>query len=212
MKIAHQIRAFEQILESYDGTLPLHRFLLAYFKRNKKMGSSDRRWASRYVYSFFRLGNVLSDIDRVERLAVADFLCNATGSLVIDTHLQQFKEQVNLPLKAKLTLIMDLYPAFKMEDIFPFSAALLSDNIDKEAFFASFLIQPDLFIRVQKNHSLKTLNTLKDAGVQVHDLSETTFAMPNGTKLETIIPEQEILPGAGSVVTKNRCFLSATEV
>ena len=191
MKIEHQVRAFEQILNSYDGLLPLHRFLVTYFKRNKKMGSSDRRWASRYVYSYFRLGKALSNTEKVERLAVADFLCNTTGSLVIDTHLPQFKEQVNLPVKAKLTLVMDLYPEFKLEEVFPFSPALLSETIDKEAFYTSFFTQPDLFIRVQKNHSLKMLNTLKDAGVLVHDLSEKTFAMPNGTKLETIIPEQK---------------------
>ena len=191
MKIEHQVRAFEQILNSYDGLLPLHRFLVTYFKRNKKMGSSDRRWASRYVYSYFRLGKALSNTDKVERLAVADFLCNTTGSLVIDTHLPQFKEQVNLPVKAKLTLVMDLYPEFKLEEVFPFSPALLSETIDKEAFYTSFFTQPDLFIRVQKNHSLKMLNMLKDAGVLVHDLSEKTFAMPNGTKLETIIPEQK---------------------
>jgi 16S rRNA (cytosine967-C5)-methyltransferase len=191
MKIAHQIRAFEQILESYDGILPLHRYLLSYFKRNKKMGSSDRRWASRYIYSFFRLGNALSNEEPVTRLAVADFLCNTTGSLVIDTYLPQFKEQANLPVKAKLTLIMDLYPAFKIEEIFPFSPDLLSDTIDRDAFFTSFLTQPDLFIRVQKNHALKMLNTLRDAGVLVHDLSEKTFAMPNGTKLEAILPDQK---------------------
>lgn len=191
MKIEHQVRAFEQILNSYDGLLPLHRFLVTYFKRNKKMGSSDRRWASRYVYSYFRLGKALSNVDKLERLAIADFLCNSTASLVIDTYLPQFKEQVNLPVKAKLTLVMDLYPDFKLEEVFPFPPALLSDTIDKEDFYTSFFTQPDLFIRVQKNHSLKMLNTLKDAGVLVHDLGEKTFAMPNGTKLETIIPEQK---------------------
>jgi len=191
MKIEHQVRAFEQILNSYDGLLPLHRFLVTYFKRNKKMGSSDRRWASRYVYSYFRLGKALSNIGKLERLAVADFLCNSTGSLVIETYLPKFKEQVNLPVKAKLTLVKDLYPDFKLTEVFPFSPALLSESIDKDAFYTSFFTQPDLFIRVQKNHSLKMLNSLKDAGVLVHDLSEKTFAMPNGTKLETIIPDQK---------------------
>ncbi|MEJ5962747.1 RsmB/NOP family class I SAM-dependent RNA methyltransferase [Pedobacter immunditicola] len=191
MKIEHQVRAFEQIMNSYDGLLPLHRFLVTYFKRNKKMGSSDRRWASRYVYSYYRLGKALSHVDKVERLAVADFLCNTTVSLVVDTYLPQLKEQVNLPVKAKLTLIMDLYPDFKIEEVFPFSPALLSDTIDKDAFYTSFFTQPDLFIRVQQNHSLKMLNTLRDAGVMVHDLGEKTFAMPNGTKLETIIPDQK---------------------
>lgn len=191
MKVAHQIRAFEQILESYDGLLPLHRFLVSYFKHNKKMGSSDRRWANRYVYSFFRLGNALSDQNTLERLAIADFLCNTTSSLVIENYLPQFMEQVNLPVKAKITLVKDLHPGFNPRDIFPFDATLLSECIDEDAFFVSFLTQPDLFIRVQRAHSLHILTALKEAGVVVHNISETTFALPNGTKLETIIPQQK---------------------
>lgn len=188
MKVTHQIRAFEQILESYDGLLPLHRFLLTYFKVNKKMGSSDRRWANRYIYSYFRLGKALANESTIQRLAVADFLCNTSSSLVIETYLPQFKDQVNLPVQAKITLVKDLYPAFHAEEIFPFSLDLLSEEIDREAFLTSFFTQPDLFIRVEKAHSLKMLNALRDAGVDVHDLSETTFGMPNGTKLENILP------------------------
>ena len=191
MKVAHQIRAFEQILESYDGLLPLHRFLVSYFKRNKKMGSSDRRWANRYIYSFFRLGKAINNENTLTRLAVADFLCNSTSSLVIEAYLPQFTEQVNLPVNAKITLIKDLYPGFKTSHVFPFEPSLFSDGIDKDAFYESFFTQPDLFIRVQKNHSLKVLNTLKEHGVAVHDISETTFSMPNGTKLETIFPQQK---------------------
>ncbi|WP_432709097.1 RsmB/NOP family class I SAM-dependent RNA methyltransferase [Pedobacter sp.] len=191
MKVAHQIRAFEQIIESYDGLLPLHRFLVTYYKKNKKMGSSDRRWATRYVYNFFRLGKALLKEDAVQRLAIADFLCSDSPSLVIQTYLPDLAEQVNLPVQAKITLIKDRYPDFDLAAVFPFSPSLLSDTIDLEAFYASFFTQPDLFIRVQKNHAEKILSALKDAGVNVHEISETTFALPNGTKLENIIPEQK---------------------
>ena len=191
MKVAHQIRAFEQIVESYDGLLPLHRFLVTYYKKNKKMGSSDRRWATRYVYSFFRLGKALMPESQVQRLAIADFLCNDTPSLVIENYLPGLQEQVNLPVQAKITLIKDRYPDFDLAAVFPFPADLLSESIDPEAFYLSFFTQPDLFIRAQKNHAPKLLNSLQAAGVTAHELSETTFAMPNGTKLENILPEQK---------------------
>jgi 16S rRNA (cytosine967-C5)-methyltransferase len=191
MKVTHQIRAFEQIIASYDGLLPLHRFLLAYYKKNKKMGSSDRRWATRYVYNFFRLGKAIIGESPVQRLAIADFLCSDTPSLVIEHYLPDLLEQVKLPVQAKITLIKDRYPSFKLSAVFPFSPELLSDTLDLEAFYMSFFTQPDLFIRVQKNYAHKLLTTLKEAGVNVHEISETTFALPNGTKLETIIPEQK---------------------
>jgi 16S rRNA (cytosine967-C5)-methyltransferase len=191
MKVAHQIRAFEQIIASYDGLLPLHRFLVTYYKKNKKMGSSDRRWATRYVYNYFRLGKALLTETPVQRLAIADFLCSDTPSLVIEAYLPDLQEQVNLPVQAKLTLIKDRYPDFDLAAVFPFSPALLSSSLDLEAFYASFFTQPDLFIRVQKNHAQELLNSIKEADVSVHEISETTFALPNGTKLENIIPEQK---------------------
>jgi len=189
MRLEHQIKAFELILKSYDGALPLHRFLVAYFKKYKQMGSSDRRWASRYLYSFYRLGKALPAENTLQRLAVADFLCNNTSSLMIEAHLPQLAEQVELPVPAKLALVSDVYPAFRLEEVFPFSV-LLSEEIDKEAFFQSFFIQPDLFIRVQQNHSLGILNALKAANVVVHDIDEKTFGLPNGTKLEQVLPNQ----------------------
>ena len=189
MRLEHQIKAFELILKSYDGALPLHRFLVAHFKKYKQMGSSDRRWASRYLYSFYRLGKALPAENTLQRLAVADFLCNNTSSLMIETHLPQLAEQVELPVPAKLALVSDVYPTFRLGEVFPFSV-LLSDEIDKEAFFQSFFIQPDLFIRVQQNHSLGILNALKAANVVVHDIDEKTFGLPNGTKLEQVLPNQ----------------------
>ena len=169
MKLEHQIRAFEQLLAQYDGTIPLHRFLVTYFKKNKQMGSSDRRWASRYVYSFFRLGKALKKEEQTRRLAVADFLCNTTASLVIEKYLPQLLEQINLPVSAKITLVTDVYPDFKLTDVFPFSAHL-SPEIDQEAFLNAFFIQPDLFIRVQEKHAATVLKTLKNAEVPVETL------------------------------------------
>ena len=101
MKVEHQIRAFEQIFNNYDGALPLHRFLFTYFKRNKQMGSSDRRWASRYIYSFFRLGKALINEERTLRLAIADFLCNQNLSLVIEAYLPEFKQYIELSSSRK---------------------------------------------------------------------------------------------------------------
>ena len=137
MKVEHQIRAFDQIFNSYDGMSPLHRFLFAYFKRNKQMGSSDRRWASRYIYSFFRLGKALIAEERTLRLAIADFLCNQSLSLVIEAYLPTLKDNLNLPVQEKIKLIQAAYPEFKLSDIFSFHEAL-SESIVKQEFFESF--------------------------------------------------------------------------
>lgn len=190
MRVEHQIRAFEQILNEYDGQSPLHRFLFIYFKQNKKMGSSDRRWANRHIYSFFRLGKALIKETAVTRLAVADFLCNATPGLVVQTYLPAFATQMELPVKAKLTLVQDAFPAFKLSDVFAFHAHL-SGDIAKEDFLESFFMQPDLFIRVATGRSKPLLAALEMQEVAFQQLSETTLALPNGTKLEQVLPDQK---------------------
>jgi 16S rRNA (cytosine967-C5)-methyltransferase len=187
MKVEHQLRTFEKILKEYDGALPLHRFLVTYFKTNKQMGSSDRRWASRYLYSFFRLGMALSKHPLIERLTVGEFLCNTSSSLVLAAQQPQWVEQIELPTAAKILLVKDLYPDFQLSDVFPFKNEL-SDGIDKQQFLESYFIQPDLFIRVKAKYAKEIHALLNDAGVHVKELSETIFSLPNGTKLAHLLP------------------------
>jgi 16S rRNA (cytosine967-C5)-methyltransferase len=190
MKVEHQIKAFEQLLEQYDGSMPLHRFLVTYFKKNKQMGSSDRRWVSRYIYSFFRIGRALRKESTILRLAIADFLCNVTPSLIIEKHFPALLDQLSLPAPAKIKLIQDLFPGFVMEDIFDFKTPLSAD-VDKEAYLNSYFIQPDLFIRVDERQAASMLDTLKLEGIPVRDISASTMALPNGTKLENFFPNQQ---------------------
>jgi 16S rRNA (cytosine967-C5)-methyltransferase len=191
MRVEHQVRAFEQLLKSYDGVLPLHRHLFSYFKQNKQMGSSDRRWATRYIYSFFRLGKALSKLANLERLAIADFLCHDTTSLVISTYLPKLEESISKSVNDKIALVKKNYPAFKLEEVFPFTVEL-SAGIEKEDFYPAFFVQPDLFIRVKETHIQAIINQLKANEVSYTEVSSTTLALPNGTKLEQVINDPRL--------------------
>lgn len=191
MKVHHHIRAFEQVLASYDGKLPLHRHLVIYFKQNKQMGSSDRRWASRYIYSYFRLGKALSALPVTERLAIADFLCNTDLSLVTEHIFPAAAAQIAKPVEEKVAFVKSQYPKFELVDVFPFKNEL-SDGIDKQAFLLSLFVQPDLFIRVRETHLPTVKAKIEEAGIAVQELSDTTLALPNGTKLEQIIDDARL--------------------
>ena len=186
MRVEHQVRAFEQLLNSYDGVLPLHRHLFAYFKQNKQMGSSDRRWATRYIYSFFRLGKALKELPNLQRLAIADFLCNDSSSLIVVNFLPQMQEFFKLPVVQKIALVQNEYKNFKLNDIFPFDAQL-SDTIEPSMFYPSFFTQPDLFIRVKPIHLPTVIEQLNTKNIVFHRINEQTLALPNGTKLELVI-------------------------
>lgn len=191
MKLHHHTRAFEQVLASYDGQFPLYRHLQAYFKQHKQMGSSDRRWASRYIYSYFRLGKALLDLPIIERLAVADFLCNTDLSLITEHHFPTATEQVGLSVEEKVAFVKSKYPSFELDDVFPFKSEL-SESIDKQAFLLSLFVQPDLFIRVKETHLPTIKAKIEQAGVVVKELSNTTLALPNGTKLEQLITDARL--------------------
>lgn len=188
MKAIHQLNAFEQILKSYDGVLPLHRFLPAYFKQNKKMGSSDRRWATRHIYSFFRLGKALNTLNNEERLCIADFLCHETLSPIVEQKFPDWSDQVTTPLVEKLSLVMAAYSEFNLEDVYPYHAHL-SEGINQTEFFTSFFKQPDLFIRVAVPHQQEILSQLQNEDIPVKAINETALALANGTKLEAVLKE-----------------------
>lgn len=191
MRVEHHIRAFEQLLSSYDGTLPLHRHLFTYFKKNKQMGSSDRRWATRYVYSFFRLGKALNHLENLERLAIGDFLCHDSFSLITAKYLPDFENSVLSSLTEKIALIQKKYPKFNLEDVFPFDAEL-SEGILKFDFNASFFIQPDLFIRVKADQQTQITQQLAAHDIKFSIVSDTTIALPNGTKLEQVLTDASL--------------------
>lgn len=152
------------------------------------MGSSDRRWATRHVYSFFRLGKALPSQPAEARLSIADFLCHDTLSLLVEKNLPDLKESITKTLEEKLVLIKAKYPDFDIAHIYPFHAAL-SEGIDKEAFFTSFFKQPDLFIRVKAEDSIAVISKLEAENIALKAVTDTALALPNGTKLETILNE-----------------------
>jgi 16S rRNA (cytosine967-C5)-methyltransferase len=191
MRVEHQIRAFEQLLQTYNGVQPLHRHLFVYFKQNKQMGSSDRRWATRYIYSYFRLGKALVEVDTLQRLAIADFLCNETASLIVNQFLPEYTEKIHFSVADKIAFIKEKYPLFDLDQVFSFKAKL-SDQIDQEAFVPSFFVQPDLFIRVKSTHIQAVINQLQASGIVVKEIGDTTLALPNGTKLEQVITDPRL--------------------
>ncbi len=191
MKVHHHIRAFEQVLASYDGQLPLHRHLVTYFKQNKQMGSSDRRWASRYIYNYFRLGKALVSLSPLERLGVADFLCSNDISLITENIFPAAIPYAGKSLEEKLKFVKKTYSTFNLKTIFSFQQAL-SEGIDEQAFLSSLLVQPDLFIRVKATHLPTIKAQIEATGIAVNELTHTTLALPNGTKLEQIIADPRL--------------------
>jgi 16S rRNA (cytosine967-C5)-methyltransferase len=189
MKAINQLKTFQRLLEEYPAETPLSKFLPGFYRQNKQMGSTDRKVASRLIYNYFRLGAALPDLPSEDRLIVAEFLCNTQ----VNSFIQHFKPEwalcIGFTLDEKLALVKNAYKDFKLADVFPWSSQI-SAGIDKEAFLKSFFVQPDLFIHVHNGYDHLVKAELNKAEVAFKDEGNGCFALPNGTRLETIFPTQ----------------------
>jgi len=181
----------ERIINGYDGTLPLHHFLKAFFKQHPQMGSRDRRSVSQLAYAFYRLGHLWKDEMPVkDRILLGLFLCEATPGEMLAAFRPEWNEQVTLPIGEKLALVSFKGQQPSPAAIFPF-ADELSDGIDTAAFANSFFVQPRLFLRARKNKQRELSLLFDKAGVIYEWLADDLVALPNSTKTETIIPQRD---------------------
>jgi 16S rRNA (cytosine967-C5)-methyltransferase len=177
----------EKIIGAYQGSLPLHHFLKAFFKEHPYMGGRDRRWISQLVYHYFRLGQWGKSLPVSERVIAGALLCETAPNDFLAAVKPAWNEQTTLPLADKIALLPEVLTP---SAIFPLQE-YLSDGIDANAYAYTILKQPRLFIRVRNNRLDKVLQLLDKAGVTYEVFANnTTVALPNGTKIEVIVTEK----------------------
>jgi 16S rRNA (cytosine967-C5)-methyltransferase len=162
------LNSAKRILESYHGEEPFSAAVKKFFSANKKIGSKDRKYISQLCYSWFRLGKALKDIPVEERILIAYSLCTPAPDELL-------KELVPFHL-----------PSVDVRAIFPWQEQL-SEGIDHEKFAASFLVQPDLFIRIRPGHEKTVVTKLENARIKFKSCSASCIALPNSSKIESVI-------------------------
>ncbi|HQS05579.1 MAG TPA: RsmB/NOP family class I SAM-dependent RNA methyltransferase [Daejeonella sp.] len=187
MRAEQQLRTFMRVFEKFPADKPLAKFLPEFFKRNKQMGSNDRRSASRLLYNYFRLGRAVADKSVEQRLFLAEFLCTSVDNPFLHHFRPDLNEKIYLTSDEKINFA-SLNEGLVMDEVFPFTEHL-SDGIDKGAFLRSFFVQPDLFIRIHPKAVSWVLKTLEESNVDFSLIAEHTVALPNGTNLNTLFPD-----------------------
>lgn len=182
-RVFQQVRNFERAFAGYDKSEPLARYLTRFFKENKQMGSSDRRMTSRFCYNYFRLGNAYPQTDLIDRLVLAEFLCENQSDLVILRN-KELADAIQLPIAEKLEIAARLKD-FDLSNLFPLNTNL-SAGIDTDKFVSSHFLQPDLFIRLRRGQENRIVDMLQKNGISGTLLGPQTLALPNGTNLQNI--------------------------
>lgn len=129
------------------------------------MGSRDRKTLSEMVYGYFRLGN--NSFGSIQEKVLA--------GISLGKNLPEIEEYFKIPA-----------PEIVYEKIFPLTS-YLSEGIDTEAFSRSFLIQPDLFLRLRRGKERSVLQKLANAGINYRRENEHCIVLPNTTKVDGIL-------------------------
>ncbi|MGV3762073.1 RsmB/NOP family class I SAM-dependent RNA methyltransferase [Parapedobacter sp.] len=184
-RVRQQIRTVERLLHEYakEKGIPLARFLTGFYKRNRQMGSRDRRMASRLVYHYFRIGGAAAHEALAMKLAMADFLCSNDSELA-SVFLPEFNAYRQADLSGKISLL-ESHTTFRLDDVFPFRQSL-SAGIDRQLFVESLFVQPDLYIRLRPRHRDDVLRALQLARIDYQIVDTYTVSLPNGTALDRL--------------------------
>ena len=172
-----------KVLTGYRGDIPFHVYLKSFFAADKKYGSKDRKQIGAMCYNYFRLGNAAKDISTEEKILLGTFLCENTSSPVLQMVRPELNASIEKPLPEKLKIVNG---KLSIKNIFPF-AEELSDDVDLIKFNLSFLGQPDLFLRARPGNTKKVTGKLSGAGIPYKLISENCVALPNASKVDTVI-------------------------
>jgi len=183
MKFDNQLRYAVQIIETFNGKMPLHSWLKFFFREHKQMGSKDRKQASEMVFCFYRLGLAAKDLSMEDRILTGLFLCNHSSNEILQYFKPSWNEHIGLKTEEKINFISN---RIQIPEIFPWTDQL-SDGINHSDFCASFLQQPDLFIRLRPGFENAVKKKLISRSIPFREISATCLAFGNTTKLDELI-------------------------
>ncbi|HYH55971.1 MAG TPA: RsmB/NOP family class I SAM-dependent RNA methyltransferase, partial [Anseongella sp.] len=183
MRFPHYLRTAGQILGEYKFQTPLPGFLRNYFRRDRRMGSTDRRTVSSLVYSYFRTGNLLRQLPPEERLQAAWFLCHEESTALLDYFRPEWDRMAGAPPAAKLEVLGRTFGPLDLLDIFPLHQQL-SPGIDAAGYALSMLSQPRLFIRIKEAAAGAIKEKLRAEAIVFEELSSTSLAFDNSTRVD----------------------------
>lgn len=147
------------------------------------MGSKDRRTASMLIYDYYRIGNSLPEMDTLQRLALALFLCEEESVFcaLLNPNLH---EKIGNTLEDKLKWV-EKHFGFDQTAIFP-GVDQISSALDRSSFIQSHLIRPRVFLYLHpgKRDTVKAVLETNQIAYQAH--GPQTLSVTSGTRLTSI--------------------------
>jgi 16S rRNA (cytosine967-C5)-methyltransferase len=179
-----------KIIDSYKGDNPFAIFIKAFFSEHKKYGSKDRKAIASLCYSYFRIGFAATGYSVEDKILLGCFLCGQEPMELLEYKKPAWNAIIQLPIIEKLDFIGE---DLSVAEIFPFTKEL-SKGVDAKKICYSFLIQPDLFVRIRPNEKANVLHKLKALTGYTLLNNENCIEFENATKLDKLfIADKEVV-------------------
>jgi 16S rRNA (cytosine967-C5)-methyltransferase len=161
-----RLRQFEALINGYRYPLPFAAHLSEFFRRHKEMGSKDRKDLRHLAYSWLRAGRLFTELSLEEQLLMSDTFTQLAAEEKFDEIKKIFSEN-NIPT----------------ELLFPFNE-LLNAEFKNQEFYFSHMLQPYVWLRIQKGKEQAVLEDLRqqNLGFLINDID--TIALPPESRLE----------------------------
>ena len=178
------------ILGKYKGEEPFASFLKKCFAADKKYGSKDRKHIAHFCYCYFRTANLFKEDSTEEKLLKGLFLCSSETNELLQKLKPEWNSTTGLSAEEKCSMLngqcLPAGQAGSTLNLFPFNDEL-SNAVELLQYSKSFLIQPDLFLRIRPGQRKTVLEKLQIANCKFQIVSDDCIAFTNSTKLDGII-------------------------
>lgn len=185
MHYQYYIQTAANLLQQYNGSMPLQHYLKQYFAANKKHGSRDRKTITHLCYAYYRLGNSLQHITVEEKISIALFLVNDAAGDWLRQMPEPLCNNWQVDLNKRIAWLNKKY-GFNYHDIFSFKDEL-SCLTEVGVFIKSHLVQPYTFIRIRNGKNNKIINSLLNHNILIQFQEGNTLGFDSGLPLQNII-------------------------
>ncbi len=174
----------KQILETYKGDTPFATWLKEFFRKNKKFGSKDRKHITHLCYCYFRTAKALSHLDVEQQIIWSLFLCSNEPGKLLEGLNAELNALASPSIKDRIEKSVEV--GFSIEAILPW-AAEVSNQIEHLPLCKSFLVQPDLFLRLRPGKQKKVCSDLITANILFEKVHSDCIRLSNNTKIDELL-------------------------
>ncbi len=168
MREERLIQKVKLLVEGYSFNQPFSIYLREHFRKHPEMGARDRRETREWSFNLFRIGKNLENITFEKRLSVSCFLCcnkiSPSLSYLLKTYSEFSDSEIDSSIESKISKVVEKYPSFNLENIFPMMN-ILSPHIKRKEWYFSFLKKPKVWIRVRKKFLDEVINELTEKNI-----------------------------------------------